>query len=162
MGVQFDIRKDKLYPCFCEACLAGKAKSDMSEKDIRYCVGCQQSIELGYELEAEKSKHTKRYKPNIPIEKVAPVELPIGEEKTKMSTVNSDNARVDNFRARGRSTSYKKRPLPDDEIKQLNQQGMGAKAITGKLKREKGIIVSYKTIQRILSGERGGVTNGQL
>ena len=71
-----------------------------------------------------------------------------------MSTLNPPNLTVDNFRPTGRPKTYKKRLLPDDKIRQLHKDGMGAKAIATKLKREKGIIVSYKTIQRVLSGER--------
>lgn len=36
----------------------------------------------------------------------------------------------------------------------LHQLGKGSKAIASQLKREQSIVVSYKTIQRILSGER--------
>ena len=48
----------------------------------------------------------------------------------------------------------KHRRLPEDLIKQLSRKDMGSKAIAAKLKRDKGIKVSYKTIQRVLSGER--------
>ena len=44
--------------------------------------------------------------------------------------------------------------LPDYEIKQLHNNGMGSKAIAAQLKREHGIDVSYKTVQRVLSGEK--------
>ena len=76
------------------------------------------------------------------------------KEKTKMSTLNSPSLTVDNLGARSRPTTYKKRQLPDDKIKRLHKGGMGAKAIATRLKKEQGIDVSYKTIQRILSGER--------
>ena len=71
-----------------------------------------------------------------------------------MSTLNSPSPTVDNLRPRGRPKTYKKRWLPNDKIKQLHKDGVGAKAITTQLKREKGIDISYKTIQRVLSGER--------
>jgi hypothetical protein len=48
----------------------------------------------------------------------------------------------------------KHRQLPEDLIRQLASEGMGSKVIAARLKAEHGIIVSYKTIQRILSGER--------
>lgn len=83
-----------------------------------------------------------------------PMEIPTEKEKTKMSTLNSTSPKVDNFRPRGRPKTYKKLSLPDDKIKQLHKEGLGAKAIASKLKREQGIPVSYKTIQRVLSGER--------
>ena len=43
----------------------------------------------------------------------------------------------------------KHRDLPRDLIRQLAGEGMGSKAIASQLKREQGIAVSYKTIQRI-------------
>lgn len=48
----------------------------------------------------------------------------------------------------------KHRRLPEDLIKQFADEGMGSKAIAAKLKTEFSITVSYKTIQRILSGKR--------
>ena len=48
----------------------------------------------------------------------------------------------------------KHRDLPDELIAKLAGQGMRAKAIASELKREHGIIVSYKTIQRMLEGQR--------
>jgi len=48
----------------------------------------------------------------------------------------------------------KHRQLPEDLIRQLADKDMGAKAIASKLKRELGVDVSYRTIQRLLSGER--------
>ena len=74
--------------------------------------------------------------------------------ETKKSTLNPIKSRVDFFRPRGRPKTYKKRLLPDDKIKQLHHEGMGAKAIATQLKTEQGIDVSYKTIQRVLSGQR--------
>ncbi len=84
-----------------------------------------------------------------------PIQMYPEKQKTKMSTLNSPSLTVDNFRPRGRPKTYKKFPLPDHKIKQLHKEGMGAKAIATQLKREQGIDVSYKTIQRVLSGQRG-------
>ena len=72
----------------------------------------------------------------------------------KMSTPDEKPVIVDKFKPRGRLKHYKKRELPEGLIRQLHGQGMGSKAITTKLKEETGIQVSYKTVQRILSGER--------
>jgi len=47
----------------------------------------------------------------------------------------------------------KHRDLPENLIKRLADQGKGPKAIANVLKSE-GIAVSYKTIQRILKGQR--------
>jgi hypothetical protein len=44
--------------------------------------------------------------------------------------------------------------LPVEVIMQWAGEGMGSKVIAARLKAEHGIIVSYKTIQRILAGQR--------
>jgi len=138
----------------------------MSKRDTRYCEECQVSIESDYELSGRKyiplvvniesnldpSSNATINKTSL--ENTGGRELHIEQGKTKMSTPNSPSLQVDNFRPTGRPKSYKKRPLPDDKIKQLHNEGMGAKAITTLLKREQGIPVSYKTIQRVLSGAR--------
>jgi hypothetical protein len=60
---------------------------------------------------------------------------------------------MDIFRPRGRPKHYEKRELPEELIRQLSSEGMGSRAIASTLKK-RDIIVSYKTIQRVLSGER--------
>jgi len=109
---------------------------------------CQPLIEEDYEQRKEAY---------IPVTDAIPVSdiVPYTEKaKTKLSTLNSPSLTVDNFRPRGRPTTYKKRPLPDEKIKQLHKEGMGTKAIATRLKKEQGIPISYKTIQRVLSGQR--------
>lgn len=157
----FDITRDNhKSPFFCQACLVGKLLSERSEKDIRYCNECQPVIEYEYSLLSDRS-HSKRYKPIKPetsfeASEAAHVDMDTGEEKTKMSTSNENIVTVDNFVPRGRPKTYKKRELPEELIKQLhnNDEGLGSKAIASKLKAEQGIDVSYKTIQRILAGQR--------
>lgn len=161
----FDIGRDKTFPCFCEVCLLGKTEEQMSKRDTRYCEECQVSIESDHKLSGRKyiplvANIESNLDPssNDIINKTSPkntggMESPIEQEKTKMSTLNPPSLQVDNFRPRGRPKTYKKRPLPDDKIKQLHKEGLGAKAITTLLKKQ-GIDVSCKTIQRVLSGER--------
>ena len=60
---------------------------------------------------------------------------------------------ADAIRTRGKR-GPKHRRLPADLIRQLAAEGMGSKAIAARLKAEPGVKVSYKTIQRIISGER--------
>ena len=81
----------------------------------------------------------------------APTGLPAHE--TKMSISNEPSVTMDNFRPRGRPKAYEKRELPEELIRQLSSEGMGSRAIASTLKK-RAIIVSYKTIQRILAGER--------
>ena len=73
--------------------------------------------------------------------------------ETKMSISNEPSVTMDIFRPRGRPKHYEKRELPEELIRQLYSEGMGSRAIASTLKK-RAIIVSYKTIQRILSGER--------
>ena len=155
----FDIKRDMGFPYFCEGCLIGKTEEEMSKRDIRYCVECQPFIEAEYKIRGEKHG---RYIP-IPAEMPQDISTPQNDapmrkvaekEKEKMSTLNPPSLTVDKFRPRGRPKAYNKRLLPDEKIKQLHKGGMGPKAIATLLKREQGIDVSYKTIQRVLSGER--------
>ena len=142
----------------CQACLECKHLSELSLKDARYCDFCQPIIEYEYSLLSTGS-HSKRYKP-MPLKskststEVPPIYKPTGEEKMKMSTPDEKPVTVDNFKPRGRPKHYKKRELPIDLIKQLYTQDIGSKAIATRLKVGHGTKVSYKTIQRILSGER--------
>jgi len=54
------------------------------------------------------------------------------------------------YKKRGR----KPKELPEALIRQLAEEGLGSKAIASRLVSELGIEVSYKTIQRLLSGKR--------
>jgi len=154
--MEFDIKRDNQFACFCQACLVGKTEQEISRRDTRYCLTCQPFLETEY------GQNRQRYTP-IPCNRQNPpedtphsadIQVPTGEQETKMSTLNSPSPKVDIFRPRGRPKTYKKCVLPDDKIKQLHEDGMGAKAIATRLKTEEGIDVSYKTIQRVLSGER--------
>jgi hypothetical protein len=144
----------------CQACIECKYLSELSLKDARYCTFCQPIIEEEYRAIAERLGRANKYKPQ-PTQKptemteigVTPNSLSATPE-TKMSTLDEKPITVDNFRPRGRPKHYKKRELPIELIEQLHSKDIGSKAITTLLKREQGIEVSYKTIQRILSGER--------
>jgi len=149
----FNIKADKQYDFFCEACLVGKHEGEASP-DFRYCQTC-------YDLllkEAEMLSRGKRpawspkpQKPKIAGEKqyqVLPDVAPI------MSTLESKNIEVDKNTPSVAKRGRVKRELPEEIIRQLQHEGLGSKAIATKLKAEQGIDVSYKTIQRELSGER--------
>jgi len=157
----FSIERDNQFPCFCQACVVGKTEGQMS-LDPRYCKGCFYCLLKESEILSPRKRpgwipkaHNSLSEGKITGEKQYPIPEHLDKQKTKMSTLNSPSVTVDNFRPRGRPKTYKKRSLPDDKIKQLDKDGMGAKAIVTQLKTEEGIEVSYKTIQRVLSGERG-------
>ena len=79
---------------------------------------------------------------------------PIGRHDNVLSPLNH----TDNVTERGNLkelTPTTGRPeiiLPTEEIIQLASQGLGCRAIATKLLEEKGIVVSYRTIQRRLQG----------
>lgn len=152
--MKFNIKKDKQYPEFCQACLIGKAEAEMSKRDTRYCLECQPIIEYEYSLLADKS-HAKRYKPEANFKAIEPpsVQMGKGEENAIKSTSNEKTARVDIIQATTPQRGRKKRELPEEIIKQLQGEGLGSKAIATKLK-EQGVIVSYKTIQRLLARQQ--------
>ena len=54
----------------------------------------------------------------------------------------------------GRRGIYNKKLLPEDFIRELDAAGFGAKAITNRIRGMCGAPISYKTVQRVLSGER--------
>jgi hypothetical protein len=153
----FSIKRDNTYPCFCLGCLVGKKQSEMSQKDARYCLECQPIIQYEYSLLADKGSW-KRYKPTNPTGNLGayePLDLGMGMHKENVikSTSNENPVRVDKIQATTPKRGRKKRELPEELIKQLQGKDMGSKAIATKLK-ERGIDVSYKTIQRVLAGER--------
>ena len=76
-----------------------------------------------------------------------------------MSTLNDKKSEVDIIQPSVAKVTREKRgpkqkALPQELIRQLAGKNMGSKAIATHLRREMGIHVSYKTIQRVLSGER--------
>jgi hypothetical protein len=76
-----------------------------------------------------------------------------------MSTVNGKKSEADIIQPSVAKVTREKRgpkqkALPQELITQWAGQGMGSRVIALKLNNELGIKVSYKTIQRLLSGER--------
>ena len=149
----FDSKRDRKYPYFCGACLVGKTEMSL---DPRYCQGC-------YEFLLEEAKMlsgTRRpqWIPNPKITGEKPRYVPqqgniikstLKEEKSKVDTIQPPTL----LRPQAKR-GPKHRVLPEDLIRSLAADGMGSKAIVSKLKAEQGIVVSYKTIQRLLSGGR--------
>ena len=141
---------------FCHACIVAKPASEQSP-DERYCQGCYEVLLK----EAEMLSPGKRpawipHKGEIGHQK----SIQVSEDMVlNMSTLNGKNSKVDIIQpsvakvTRGKR-GPKHRELPGDLIRQLAAEGMGSKAIATRLRVERGVTVSYKTIQRVLSGER--------
>ena len=86
---------------------------------------------------------------------LAPIPLDGGRNMSTLATVKSE---VDIIAPRGRSLKKrgpKPRVLPGRVIMRwAEKEGMGSKAIATRLGKERGVKVSYKTVQRILAGQR--------
>lgn len=141
---------------WCSACLCGKPLDDQSP-DPRYCLGCYDFLleEARLYGASKPSWIPKAKEPEIMGEKSIKVS---GDMRTIMSTVNDKKTKVDIIPSQTSKVTHgkrgpKHRDLPLELVKQLAGQGLGSKAIVSRLKAEK-VDISYKTVQRILSGER--------
>ena len=134
---------------FCKACLGHKPLDDRSP-DARYCQWCCDF--LLKEAEALSSKMRPAWIPKIGAKKVLPIpqDIPL-----IMTTVKHKIFEVEIIRppANLKRRGPKHRDLPEELIRELADQGNRSKAIASILK-DKGVTVSYKTIQRILNGQR--------
>jgi len=137
---------------FCQACSVGKPAVEISP-DPRYCQACYDF--LLKEAEIDSRRRGDDWKP-----KRAPKETAQASHyvRTIMSTVESKKIEVDIIYPSDAMSKGKRGPkhrqLPEDLVVRLAGEGVGSKAIAAKLKAELSITVSYKTIQRVLSGER--------
>jgi len=127
--------------------------------DPRYCQGCCDFLLKEAEMLPATRRPAWMPKPQKP-EKAHKKQYQVSQVGGGiMSTLADKKSEVDIIhpsvmsRASGKR-GPKRRRLPEDLIRQLAGEGMGSKAIAGWLKAERGVTVSYKTIQRILSGER--------
>lgn len=149
-----DVRQESGF--FCEACLVGKPMDDQSP-DPRYCLECFEILVKEAEMLTGK-----RNPPWVPRpQKIAPQkQRTISQYGGEiMSTLADKKITVDIIQPPGGKVTHKKRgpkhrELPVDLIKELAAEGFGAKVIAAVLKRRQGIVVSYKTVQRVLAGQR--------
>ena len=157
-GAYFDINFDNSIAndggFFCEACLMGRSAGEQSP-DPRYCRSCYEFLckEVGMDTRKRGVDWHPRAKRTLITAAPVPEDL-----RRIMSTVGDQNFEVCISRPGvGQIMPGKRGPkhrhLPEAKIKELALEGLGAKAIASKLHSD-GIEVSYKTVQRILSGER--------
>jgi hypothetical protein len=149
-------------PFFCQACLVDKEHSEMSHIDSRYCQGCYDFLLK----EAERLSDGRRpawipvpsadaVSPKLESEKQWGI---LGDGAKIMSTLISDKSKVDTMQAQDSKLIHEKRgpkhrKLPKEFIIQLHGERLGSNAIATLLRTDRGTTVSYKTVQRILSGE---------
>jgi hypothetical protein len=152
----FDIKRDieieKAGGFWCHACLVSYPAIEQSP-DPRYCHGCYQFLLT--EAELDKSRRGGEWKPVRPQKSTVQVSQvvrrnmsPMAVKKSEVDIIHPADA-LRKLRKRG----PKPKDLPEKLITQWANNGMGSKAIAARLKDE-GIEVSYKTIQRLLSGKR--------
>jgi hypothetical protein len=150
------IEIEKAGGFWCEACLVSHPATEQSP-DPRYCLGCYDFLLKEAEMLPAKSGRPEWIPKAREISKeVAGV---AGHTPQIMSTVASKKIEVDIIKPSVAARAVLKRgpkhkALPQELVKQWAGDGMGSKAIASKLNNELGINISYKTIQRALSGER--------
>jgi hypothetical protein len=156
--VKRDIEIEKSGGFWCHACLVSHPATEQSP-DPRYCEGCYEFLLKEAEMLPASKCPAWIPKPQKP-EKAGEKQYQVSEDVVSiMSTLEGKKFEVDIIHPPGATRAVvkrgpKHRQLPEDLIRQLASEGMGSKVIAARLKAEHGIIVSYKTIQRILSGER--------
>ena len=156
---------------FCQACLVGKPLDDISP-DPRYCLGCYEVLSAEAEMlsgikrkwvpQAPRAKTGR--KKEVKVEKGVGTVLPIMstiKHKEKKHPKPEPKQKVDiippQVQPASKVTHGKRGPkhkaLPEDLITRWASEGMRNKAIVAEL-RKRDIIISPKTIQRILKGQR--------
>jgi len=161
---------------WCQGCFLAKPLSEHSP-DPRYCRGCHDFLLEEAELQntrkswmpkpAKKAKSAPRTETGTPPRQPLSPEVRGTQFRTTptpprpiMSTSTSPKRGVDIItssadKITGAKRGPKHKALPEDLITRWAQEeSMGSKAIAARLKTELGITISYKTIQRLLSGER--------
>lgn len=142
---------------FCEACLIDKPATEVSP-DPRYCQGCCDFLVK----EAMSLPDHKRSKWVPKLGKENQYRIPDYGDVI-MSTVLIDSSASDAsgiINPQGKKFLLGKRgpkhkPFPEDLIRQLaTEKGMDSKRISARLFNDHGIEISYRTILRILSGQR--------
>ena len=141
---------------FCHACLDDKPATEASP-DPRYCQSCYDFLAKEAEL-ITGGKRPAWIPLNSKIGHQKPIQVS-GDVALNMSTVVSKKSEVDIIhppvaKVTREKRGPKKKSLPRELIKQWAGESMGSKAIATRLKAEHRVVVSYKTIQRILSGVR--------
>ena len=151
----FNIQGDNIYPFFCQACLVGKPLDDASP-DSRYCQGCYDYLLKEADMLSSgkcpkwipKTKHIGKKK----AEKLIPVSQ---HTEGIMATVNDKKSEVAKIKptVRNNGRGRKQKQLPIELIMKLADESMGSKRIASRLNAE-GIEVGFRTVARIISGER--------
>ena len=141
---------------YCAACLIGKPLDDISP-DPRYCLGCYEFL-----LKEAEMVHPSRKPPWVPRQPEIAGKKLCGVSQHGagiMATVKDKKSEVAIIQPTVATGTLPKRGpkqkvLPIDLIMQWTSEGMGYKRISARLKVEHGIEVGFRTIARVVKGER--------
>jgi len=160
----FDIERDKIYPYFCEACLLGKRKSQMSKADKRYCSQCQPSIEADCKLRREKyspilvtNAHHKPSDANLTSNSGTPISKYSKRGKEVLLHMKSKKKQSYQNPTLGAELNLGVRPRKDIPIKLILKLSSDDGFSIGKIVKElekQGLTISPMTVSRVLSGQR--------
>ena len=177
MPQTFDNKRDKELIAtgsyfYCEGCLAARPLDNQSP-DSRYCQGCYNFLaKEAEEVGTKKKAWVPKYAETAPAVETRATTTQDTAAKIKGDTIqdhttlpptnppvimspleDAGNGSHPVLPGAARKRGPKYRVLPDQMIKRLASEGKGSKAIASILKIN-GVKVSYKTIQRVLSGGR--------
>ena len=144
---------------FCHTCLMDKPATEASP-DPRYCQGCYDFLTKEAELlDGRKPTWVPKDSQSITRTPLEPSCKPlqptsgVGHNYIDTQIGSGIMSTVESKKDDGKR-GPKQKALPRELIKQWAGEGMGSRVIALKLNSELGIKVSYRTIQRVLSGER--------
>ena len=158
-SIERAITIEKAGGFWCHACLVGRPALEQSP-DGRYCQGCYEFLIAEAEMLPATKRPSWRPKPQKGQEKAIPVSQDV---VSNMATVKDKKSKVAIIHPTDATRTLPKRgpkhkALPVELITQWASEGMGYKRIAARLKVEHGIEVGFRTVARVVKGERKQLT----
>lgn len=146
----FDIKRDNELinsgtHFWCETCLVAWPKDDQSP-DPRYCLVCYDFLLKEVEMITSHAQKGAWIPRRTAIKAVGAVD----SKEKGLPPIPRGGGGIMSQKKRG----PKHQALPGDLIKQMAAGDLSSRTIAARLEEEHGFKVSYKTIQRVLSGQR--------
>jgi len=150
---------------FCHACLEDKSAAEQSP-DLRYCQGCYELLLKEAELDTFRRGGDWRpvkpaLSPDVEVQQGGEGVAQVNEYvRSILSTVEGKISKVDNNKVwatqvtKAETRGRKQVELPLGYIAWLAEGGMGYKKIAANVNVECGLNCSYRTIARVIRGER--------
>lgn len=158
----FDCKRDNEFIAsgthfWCETCMMARPVDDRSP-DPRYCQNCFDFLLKEAEMLSPKQGHPdwipqpqKAREDLPPLRPYPPLIMATVKGKESEVAIIATEVNIKPLIKRG---PKRRADLPVEQIIQWGGEGMGSKKITTKLKAEYNIKVGFRTIARILSGQR--------